>query len=98
MERRGRQTDAVAVRSLRRAAARSAGGVEVAAVRTGGARPGYLRARLVGRQGSDLYSDEGGGRAAEESREAAGECEVPDRGRGRDRRGAYRKLCAAEAG
>ena len=55
-----RQADHPLLRTLRCAAARSAGRVEIAAVRARSARRQHLRARRVRRQGAGVHPDQGG--------------------------------------
>ena len=85
------------LRPLRRAAARSAGRVEVAAVRAGSARGQHLRARRGGRQGPGLYPDQGRGRPAQDHRQASGEREVSAGGRRGDRRRIHRGVRQEQA-
>ena len=78
------------LRPLRRAAARPARRVEVAALRAGDPRQRHFRARRLRRQRPGLHPDQGRGGPAEDHRQAAGQREVPARRRRRDRRRAHR--------
>ena len=51
----------------------------------------------VRRQGPDLHPDQSRGRLAEDPRQAAGQREIPDRGRRRNRRRAHRELRGEKA-
>ena len=89
---RARQAHHPLLRPLRRAAARSAGRVEIAAVRARNPRQRHFRPRRLRRQRAGLDPDQGRGRVDEDHRQAAGEREVPAGRRGGDRRRAHRSL------
>ena len=86
------------VRSLRRAAARSAREVAQPAVDADRARRPPLRPRRVRRQGADADSDRGGRGVLRDGRLPARQREVHVRGRGRDRQPPPRRLRAAAQG
>ena len=81
------QADAPGLRPLRRPARRAAGALALAPVRADRPRRQPLRPRGHRRQGPDVHPPEGGRGLAQDGRPAAGERQVPDRGRGGGRRG-----------
>ena len=80
------QAHAPGLRPLRRPASRAAGALALSAVRADRPRRQPLCSRGHRRQGPDVHSPEGGRGLAQDGRPAAGERQVPDRGRGGGRR------------
>ena len=94
---RAGQADAAVLRPLRRAAARSAGRMEVAAVRAGDPGRGPVRSRGLRRQGADLHPDQSRRGVSEDDGQAAGKREVPGGRRRGSWRGAHHSLRRLQA-
>ena len=94
---RAGQADGAVLRPLRRAAAGSAGRVEVAALRAHHPRQRHFLPRRLRRQGAGLHPDQSRGRPHEDPRQASREREVPARGRRGNRRRAHRSVREEQA-
>ena len=77
----GGPSDGIDLRPLRCAAVRSGDRVGIAAIRAGDPGPSAVRPRHRGRQGADVHAPQGRRGAAQHARRAAGQREMPDRGR-----------------